>query len=417
VVAQLKDAAEHLNAGRDAEAAAACVAVLAARRDDPAALHLLGVALTRLGRAVEALGYLHQAAALVPTSAPVHLALGNALLRAGDPAGARQAFERSLALDPSPLARFRLAEALRESGELEAAAAQFARVAREQATDFEAMHRFVQCVAAVAPAEARSVAHEPAPTLGPVCIGMCTIRPERAARARASLERALGSAEVSFELVTDARSLAEAYNRILDRSRAEHVILCHDDIDVATPSLDAALARAFAQADVVGVAGADRVTGPAVLWAGHPHLHGQVAYPREEGFEAAPLSLRRGVVAGMQALDGVFLAIGPAARAHRFDARTFDGFHFYDLDFTYRAHLAGLRLAVTTDVLLVHDSEGTFGEQWNAYAQRFLAKFPALQASTAGPAHWYGARLADVASLEAFSRALDRHAAALEALP
>ena len=194
------------------------------------------------------------------------------------------------------------------------------------------------------------------------------------------------------------------------------MILCHDDLEVATPDLAGALARAFAKADVVGVVGADRVSGPAVLWAGHPHLHGQVAYPRGAQFEAAPLSLRRGVVPGMQALDGVFIALGPGARPHRYDDRTFDGFHFYDLDFSYRAHLAGLRLAITTDVMLVHDSEGRFGEEWNAYAQRFLAKFPSLRAEAGSP-HWYGARVPDLAGLRAFAHRLDRHAAALEVAP
>ena len=413
MVVPLKDAAELLNAGRDAEAAAACAAILEARRDDPVALHLLGVALTRLGRPAEALGYLRQAAKSSPASAPVHFALGNALLRSGNPSMAREEFERALALDPgSAPARFWLAEALRQAGDAAAAARHFARVARAHPQDFEAMYRFVLCVAASAP-RLSGVPEEPGPALGPTTVAMCTIRPERAARARASLSRALRDTDVTFEVVTDARSLAEAYNRILDAARTERVILCHDDIEVVTPALDAALARAFARADVVGVVGADRVAGPAVLWAGHPHLHGQVAYPRGDAFEAAPMSLRRGLVTGMQALDGVFLAIGPGARAHRFDARTFDGFHFYDLDFTYRAHLAGLRLAVTTDVVLVHDSEGNFGEDWKKYAERFLEKFPALRSTAAGRVHWYGAQVADAASLQALSRELDRQVAAL----
>ena len=418
-VDQLKDAAEHLNAGRDAQAAAACAALLEGRADDPAALHLLGVALTRLGRAAEAMPSLERAAALSPASAPIHLAIGNALVATGRFAQARGAFERALALDPaSSLARFRLAQALHESGHPAAAASHFARVARADPGDFEAMQRFVECVAATPPPEAPA-AHETTrgPSLGPITVGLCTIRPERAARARASVERALGEADVLFDVVTDARSLSEAYNRILDRSRTERVILCHDDIEVVGRGLDRALARAFGQADLVGIVGAERVTGPAVLWAGHPYLHGQVAYPREAGFEAAPLSPRRGIVTGMQALDGVFLAIGPGARAHRFDERTFDGFHFYDLDFTYRAHLAGLRLAVTTDFMLVHDSEGRFGDEWAAYSRRFLDKFPALASAAAGPAHWYGARVADVAALESFTHELDRHIAELGAAP
>jgi GT2 family glycosyltransferase len=94
----------------------------------------------------------------------------------------------------------------------------------------------------------------------------------------------------------------------------------------------------------------------------------------------------------MQALDGLLLATrrGVAQRVG-FDAATFDGFHFYDLDFTYRAHLLGLRLAVTTDVIAVHASTGNFGEAWQRYVERFRAKFPALVAP-AGKHHAYGER-------------------------
>ena len=53
---------------------------------------------------------------------------------------------------------------------------------------------------------------------------------------------------------------------------------------------------------------------------------------------------------------------------------------------------AGLRLAVSTDILLLHASEGRFEDDWKRYAQRFLDKFPQLRAPQGKP-HWYGARL------------------------
>ena len=85
----------------------------------------------------------------------------------------------------------------------------------------------------------------------------------------------------------------------------------------------------------------------------------------------------------MQSLDGVFMAMRRETLGElRFDERTFDGFHFYDLDFSYRAHLAGLRLAVSTDILVLHASEGQFADDWKRYAARFLGKFPSLTAST-----------------------------------
>jgi GT2 family glycosyltransferase len=95
----------------------------------------------------------------------------------------------------------------------------------------------------------------------------------------------------------------------------------------------------------------------------------------------------------MQALDGFFFAARrDAALAVGFDEEAFDGFHFYDLDFTYRAHAAGLKLAVTTEVCALHRSLGNFGEEWRRYSQRFAQKFPGLGAAR-GANHHYAAHL------------------------
>lgn len=382
----LEDALAHLNAGRPGDAAAACEAVLRGQGEDAAALHLLGVALARMGREREALPPLRRAVHLAPSSAPV---------------------------------RYHLGQVLRALGDLGAAAREFGAASLADPVHFEAMKSFVDVVAAVPP-ETR-----PGPPrtgsidrLGQVTVGLCTVQPARARRACESLERALAPARVAFDVVDDARSLAEAFNRILDRARGDVVILCHDDIEVLGETFHEGLADALAGADLVGVAGAQRVAGPAVLWAGHPHLHGAISYPRTaDGFEAALLSLRRGVVAGMQSLDGVFIALGPRARELRFDATTFDGFHFYDLDFTWRAALAGLRLAVSTDIRLLHQSEGDFGDTWQRHAERFVAKYPRFAGTPPGPHHWYSARFTGRDALLAFHDRLDREVAALATPP
>jgi tetratricopeptide (TPR) repeat protein len=400
VEARLREAAGDLAAGRTAEAVAACEAVLASAPAQPTALHLLGVALTRLERAAEAVAILERAVAAAPRSAACHVALGNALRKAGDPRRATGSYRQALALEPGhAAAAFNLALALDECGEPQAALAALAGVARANPLDFEAAQLLVDRLAksvrqggvVEGPQEASHGAQGAG--TGLVTVGFCSVQPAREARARESIARALLPAESEFIVVRDARSLAEGFNRILDAARGDVVILCHDDIEVLSPRLDLRIAEGLAQADIVGVAGSDRAGGPAVLWTGHPHVHGWVTYPRAGEVEVAPLSFRSGLLGGMQALDGVFMAMKTAtARQVRFDAATFDGFHFYDLDFSYRAHSAGLRLAVSTDILLLHASEGRFEDDWKRQAQRFLDKFPQLRAPQGKP-HWYGARL------------------------
>ena len=393
--------AEHLRAGRDAQALAACEAGLAVV-PHPALLQLSGVALARLGRIDEAIAVARRVAALAPSSA-TSMGLGNALARGGRIEEALEAFRDAIAHDASnTAAAFNAGKALLALGRSDEALPLLLRRARAQPGDFAAQQAVVDAAAAQVrrkPAAPRPPA--PPMSLGRVAIGMCSVERERERSAVASLERALQGSECSFTVVHDAKSLATAYNGILETVDADVVILCHDDIEVIAGAMGHALAAALGQADIVGVAGARQVRGPAVLWAGHPHVHGWVTYPREGALDAAPLSFDHGVLSGMQALDGVFLALGPRAQRLRFDPDTFDGFHFYDLDFTYRAHLAGLRLAVSTDVRLVHRSEGDFGDAWQRQAAAFRRKYPTLT-DPAGPAHWYGARLPDRDHVNAF---------------
>ena len=418
---RLRAAAEHLRAGRDQQGLEAAQQALQAAPGDVGALHLCGVGLTRLGRAREAVSALMEAVRLAPQSAPCHLALGNALRQLPDLPAARQAYQAAVALDPeSSAARYQLAHCQREAGDHRAAVATLHGLALLDPKDFDARQRLVGWIAedvlregvhSAGPAAMQATVESP---WGRVSVGFCTIDPVREKAAREALQAALAPAACDFHIVRNPRSLAEGFNQVLDAAQGDLVILCHDDIEFLAPRLDLSLHRALAGADVAGVAGATHVGGPAVLWSGHPHIHGWVTYPRGEALEVAPLSLGSGIVPGMQALDGVFLAMRrEAAGKLRFDAQTFDGFHFYDLDFTYRAHLAGLRLCVTTEVLLLHASEGTFAEEWRRYAERFMGKFPGLRQAQGQP-HWYGARLPTRRHALAFYetlRALDESAA------
>ncbi|MDR1968942.1 MAG: glycosyltransferase family protein, partial [Burkholderiaceae bacterium] len=93
---------------------------------------------------------------------------------------------------------------------------------------------------------------------------------------------------------------------------------------------------------------------------GRRTAYGQHGLPRAGGGLVACLLGARGfVLHHAQALDGVFLA-GRRAVFERlpFDEQTFDGFHFYDLDLSYRAHRAGLACAAVLDMVIWHRSGG-----------------------------------------------------------
>ena len=88
------------------------------------------------------------------------------------------------------------------------------------------------------------------------------------------------------------------------------------------------------------------------------------------------------VMFGAQALDGVMIGCHRhAAEQLRWDEQTFDGWHGYDVDFTYRAFLAGFNIAVLGFLPLIHYSTATFlSADFEKYEAAFSLKFPNIHA-------------------------------------
>jgi tetratricopeptide (TPR) repeat protein len=315
-------------------------------------------------------------------------AAGNAARREGRIDEAIAAFRRAIVLDPgNGDGHYNLGIALRQRGELRGAALAFRDAARLAPKDLEAVQNAIDTIGMAVDAEVALFAEPvvvPDRPGEPVSIVVCSIDPRRLEAVQCNFRQALGERPHEFVVIRDARSLCEGYQRGLEASRHELVVFSHDDVELASAHPFDALARALRDHDIVGLAGSRLVNGPGVTWAGHPHLYGGVGYPPQaagQAWKATVYSLEQGVLGGMQALDGLlFAARRSAALRIGFDARTFDGFHFYDVDFTYRAHLAGLRVAVVTGVVAIHASVGQFDEVWKRYAERFRAKYPALDA-------------------------------------
>lgn len=204
----------------------------------------------------------------------------------------------------------------------------------------------------------------------------CSHKPARGEWVRAQYAQAFPGAEIV--VIEDAASLCEGYARGLASATGDRLIFTHDDIEFLAPhEAEATLARHLDTFDLIGIAGTSRLVGPKWTSAGDPDCY-MLVLSKDDGPDlfVAQLAGRGGiVVSGIQALDGVFLACHRrVAESVGWDAATFDGFHLYDLDFTYRAHLAGFRLAVCRDLPLIHYGVGRLDEAWERAAQRFMAK-------------------------------------------
>ena len=226
----------------------------------------------------------------------------------------------------------------------------------------------------------RFLPHSPrsAEPVGSVSVVICSADDDRFASARRSIEGALEPQGGEFIRIADARSLAEGYQRGLQQAHGEIVVFSHDDVRMLSVDLGAALRHALDRVDLVGVVGTTRLTGPAWGWSGRAHGRGRIVQPHPAGAGVGLhlLSFSESVTPGLQALDGAFFATRrETALRLRFDSEAFDGFHLYDLDFSFRAARSGLRVGVSHDILLCHDSLGDYGPEWRSYAERFRAKF------------------------------------------
>jgi hypothetical protein len=209
-----------------------------------------------------------------------------------------------------------------------------------------------------------------------ISIIICNIDTEKFKAVSEMYRGIMGSADFEIIGIHDAKSMAEGYNRAINKSTGDVLIFSHDDIEFITPDLPNRLLRHLQTYDLVGLAGTSRFCGNFWLAAGPPFVFGQVTHPAPTGgFNVNLFGAPAPIVGDLQALDGLFIAVNRRV----FDKVRFDeslaGFHFYDLDFTASAHDAGFNLAVANDIHAIHSSMGSYGPEWKKESEKFQAKW------------------------------------------
>src|SRR5438045_2505191 len=112
-----------------------------------------------------------------------------------------------------------------------------------------------------------------------ISVLICSIDQAKFARVTANYNRVLADCPHEIIGIHDARSLAEGYNRAVQRSLGDWLLFSHDDVEIVSSSLAPAIARAGETLDVIGVVGTSKVLSGYWPAAGHPFLHGWLAQP------------------------------------------------------------------------------------------------------------------------------------------
>ena len=166
-------------------------------------------------------------------------------------------------------------------------------------------------------------------------------------------------------------SLTELYNRGLKASKHDIVIFIHDDIVFNHNNWGKVLIKQFRDTDygILGVAGTtDLIKNDSRIaerwWAMGNRMVGRIRHEtngkRVDSFYSNHYNYPIQVVC----LDGVFIAIDKSKIRKKFDER-FNGFHYYDISFTFANHLAGVKVGVIFDIDLTHKSGGKPNQQWH----------------------------------------------------
>jgi GT2 family glycosyltransferase len=186
-------------------------------------------------------------------------------------------------------------------------------------------------------------------------------------------------------------NLCSAYNEGVKRSTGETIAFVHEDVFFMEGGWGEKLGNKFSDPTIglVGVAGTQYLFSDSPGWvaAGRPFIKGQVVHETNNGntYNLTVFSWENDD-AEVVAVDGLFFAIRRNLfETIKFDDQTFDGFHLYDLDICMQIRQTH-RLIVTKEILLKHQSGGSFNNLWQTYANRFLNKYkdelPASCAST-----------------------------------
>jgi GT2 family glycosyltransferase len=216
--------------------------------------------------------------------------------------------------------------------------------------------------------------------------------------------------------IHDAKSLTEGYNRGIAQASGDILIFSHDDVIFLDPDFAQKISKRMANWDILGFAGTSHLVFPLWTGADWPYLHGSVCHA-VHGQNFLSLNIYGAsdwpVVGNIEALDGLcIIARREVAEAVGFDSETFDGWHLYDLDFSFSAYLSGYKTGVCCDIPYIHASasiqstESAFEQNdYIKYAERFFLKFnEKMKPNHEPPKHPYG-RVCHLSDHQALLRA------------
>ena len=183
--------------------------------------------------------------------------------------------------------------------------------------------------------------------------------------------------EVIQKVNNGEKSLSQVYNEIIDESTNDIIIFCHDDLEFDTSNWGKRIIKHFEKSDfgILGVAGTTEIPKSGMWWEDKRKMIGIVNHKHEGKKWESKYSKSWGDdISESCIVDGLFIAIDKTKIKERFD-ESVEGFHFYDVYFSVKNFLGGVKIGVIFNVRLTHLSIGQTNESWEEKRQVFSTEY------------------------------------------
>lgn len=179
---------------------------------------------------------------------------------------------------------------------------------------------------------------------------------------------------ISIDNSNGEKGLCEIYNWGAEQAQFEYLCYMHEDICIETENWGEKILDIFNRNEdfgIIGLAGCKYKSVALSGW-GAEYQHEDIVFinyiqtykyaykPRERVyFNPTNASLEE-----VATVDGMWFCTRKSiVQQHKFDQKTFDGFHAYDLDFCINVGLR-YKIGVTFEILIDHFSDGNFSKEW-----------------------------------------------------
>jgi glycosyltransferase involved in cell wall biosynthesis len=187
----------------------------------------------------------------------------------------------------------------------------------------------------------------------------------------------LKDVEVIEKVNNGEKSLSQVYNEIIDESSNDIIVLCHDDIYFDTKNWGKRLLRSFEknpEFGILGVAGSTYMPKSGQWWEDRSKMVGVVNHEHQgKKWESKYSINEEHEIKETVIVDGLFIALNKNKIKKGFD-ESVEGFHFYDVEFSFQNHLDGVKVGVMFNVRVTHKSIGQTNQKWEENRNIFAEK-------------------------------------------